>query len=107
MIGMFGGLDFERDGLLEVEVSRVAHGEVAAVRCLPLVVLLGEDCADEPEDCVVVGEHADDVGAPLDLLFDPLERVRGPDLAPVMPGEDGGAGHIVLRVREHAGGFGQ
>ena len=70
-------------------------------------MLLGEDRADESEDRVVVGEHADDVGAPFDLLVDPLERVRGPDLAPVMPGEDGVGGHVVHRVREHGGGFGQ
>ena len=33
------------------------------------------------------GEDPDDVGAPLDLLVDPLERVRRPDLAPVGSGE--------------------
>ena len=70
-------------------------------------MLLGEDRADESEDRVVVGEHADDVGGPLDLLVDPLERVRRADLAPVMPGEDGVGGHVVLRVRECAGGFEQ
>ena len=70
-------------------------------------MLLGEDRTDESEDCVVVGEHADDVGAPFGLLVDPIERVRGPDLAPVMPGENGVGGHIVLRVREHAVGLEQ
>ena len=34
----------------------------------------------------LVGEDAHDVGAPLDLLVDPLERVRRPDLAPVGAG---------------------
>jgi hypothetical protein len=50
-------------------------------------VLFSEDRADESEHCVVVGDDADDVGPPFDLLVDPLERVRGPDLAPVMGGK--------------------
>jgi hypothetical protein len=31
MVSMLGGLEFERDGLLEVEGVRAVHGEVAAV----------------------------------------------------------------------------
>jgi hypothetical protein len=31
MVFMLGGLEFERDCLLEVEDGRVVHGEVAAV----------------------------------------------------------------------------
>ena len=31
MVFMFGGLEFERDGLAEVEDGRAVHGEVAAV----------------------------------------------------------------------------
>lgn len=54
-----------------------------------------------------LGEHADGVGEPLALLVCPLERVRGPNLAPLMPGEDGVGGYVALRVRAHGGGFGQ
>ena len=104
---MLGGLEFERDGLLEIEDGRAVRGEVAAVWCLPFVVLLGEDRADESEDRVIVGERADDVDAPPNLLVDPLERVRGPDFSPVMAGEGGVGGRVVLGVGEHRGGFGQ
>ena len=31
MVFMLGGLEFERDGLLEIEDGRAVHGEVAAV----------------------------------------------------------------------------
>ncbi len=30
-VSMLGGLEFERDGLLEIEDGRTVHGEVAAV----------------------------------------------------------------------------
>jgi hypothetical protein len=41
----------------------------------PLVVLFGEQGADETDDGGAVGEDADDVGAAADLLVQPLERV--------------------------------
>lgn len=63
---MFAGLGPKRDCLLEVERECAIRGEVAAVGCLPIVVLLGMDCADESECRIIVGgEHADDVGAQL------------------------------------------
>ena len=46
-----------------------------AVLALPLVVLFEEDRADQADDRVLVGEDADDVGAPLHLLVEALERV--------------------------------
>jgi hypothetical protein len=39
---------------------------------LPLVVLLGEHRADQADDRLAVGEDPDDVGAPADLLVQPL-----------------------------------
>jgi len=42
---------------------------------LPLVVLLEQDGTDEADDGVLVGEDADDVGAALDLLVQPLEWI--------------------------------
>jgi hypothetical protein len=33
----------------------------------PLIVLLEQDCADEPDDGVLVGEDADNLGAAFDL----------------------------------------
>ena len=38
----------------------------------PLVVLLGEDGPDEPDDAGPVGEDPDDVGAATDLAVEPL-----------------------------------
>jgi hypothetical protein len=46
----------------------------------PLVVLLEHHGADEASDRRIVGEDADDVGAPLDLGIEPLERVGAVDL---------------------------
>ena len=46
-------------------------------------MLLDQHGASEPEEGSGVREDADDVGAAFDLLVDPLERVRGPDLTPV------------------------
>jgi len=40
----------------------------------PLVVLLKHQRADEPNDGVVVGEDANDIRAPLDLLVQSLAR---------------------------------
>jgi len=38
----------------------------------PVIVLLGQDCADEAEQGVAVGEDADYVGAAADLSVEPL-----------------------------------
>jgi len=55
----------------------------------PLVVLFGEDGADEADDRGAVGEDADDVGAAADLFVEPLERVVAPELPPVLLREAG------------------
>jgi hypothetical protein len=54
---------------------------------LPLVVLLEQDRADQPDDRSFVGEDADDVGAALDLLVEPFERVGAVQFAAVLFGE--------------------
>ena len=41
----------------------------------PLVVLLEEQSADEPDDGVVVRKDTDDFGAPLDLAVETFDRV--------------------------------
>ena len=68
----------------------LGHGglrEVAPFGDLPLVVGLDDHGGDQPVDGGVVGEDADDVGAPLDLAVEPLQGVRRPDLAPVRSGK--------------------
>src|SRR4051794_35319402 len=89
-----GGDGFEVGHLLSGGVG-VGHGlalgqevesEVAAAFG-PLVVLLGEDGADQADDRWAVGEDADHVGAAADLAVEPLVGVVGPDLAPDLPGE--------------------
>ncbi len=46
----------------------------------PLVGLLGQHHADQADDRVAVGEDPHDVGAPADLLVQPLLRVVRPYL---------------------------
>jgi len=41
----------------------------------PLVILFEHQGSDEADDGLVVGKDPDDVGAPLDLLVDPFQRV--------------------------------
>src|SRR5262245_37406556 len=41
----------------------------------PLVVLLEQHGADEANDGRLIGENGDDIGAPLDLSIEPLQRV--------------------------------
>ena len=70
--------------LRSVEEDQGSFGEVAAVAHLPFVVGLDQDRSGQPEQGGGVGEDADDVGAPLDLLVKPLQqRVGRPDLLPV------------------------
>ena len=49
-------------------------GEVVAVGG-PVIMLLGEDGADEADDGRVVGDDLHDVGASFDLFVQPLEGV--------------------------------
>ena len=52
-------------------------------------MLFGQDGADEADQRIAVGEDADDVGAPADLLVEPFLGVVRPDLAPDLLGECG------------------
>ena len=49
--------------------------KVAAVGDLPFVVGLDEDRAGQSQQRLGIGEDADDVGTPLNLLVQPLQRV--------------------------------
>ena len=64
----------------------------------PLVVLLGQQRAGEPDHGLVVGEDPDDVGAAADLLVDPLQRVGGPQLGPVLRGQQVERDQVLLGV---------
>ena len=48
-----------------------------------MLVLLQQHRAHQTGDRGVIGEDADDAGAALDLLVDPLQQVGAPDLFPV------------------------
>ena len=41
----------------------------------PLIILLQHEGADEASDGLAIGEDADDVGAPLDLLVDTFQWI--------------------------------
>lgn len=64
------------------EFGQGLHAEIATSH-LPLLVLLGQDGPDQPNDRGRVREDADHVGPALHLFDDPLERVVRPDLGPV------------------------
>lgn len=73
----------------------------------PLIGLLGQDRADEPNDCVSVGEGTQGVGAAADPAVEPLVVVVGPDLLPepsreLREGEDvcSGGNEVAKRVGE-------
>jgi hypothetical protein len=60
------------------------QGHVAASLDGPFVVLFEQDCADEANNGVLVGEDADDLGVAFDLAVDALERFvecAGADMA--------------------------
>jgi hypothetical protein len=72
----------------------------------PVVVLLGEDGADEAEQGVAVGEDADYVGAAADLPVEAFLWVVRPDLAPDLLREGGEGEHVGaggLEVLSHLG----
>jgi hypothetical protein len=73
----------------------------------PFVVLLDHHGGGEPDQCLVVGEDADDVGAAADLAIDPLERVGGAELRPVHGGEGVEGEQVFLGVFEQVGDFRQ
>lgn len=61
----------------------------------PLVVVLEEDGAFEPDDGIAVGEDADDLHPALDLAVEALNWVGAVELSAVLPRE--------CRVGQHAG----
>ncbi len=61
----------------------------------PLVVLLEEDGADEPDDGIAAGEDADDFHPALDLAVEALNGVGAVELGAVLPRE--------CHVGQHAG----
>ena len=69
------------------ELGHGRFGEVAAFGDLPFVVGLDQHGPGQAEQRGGVGEHTDDVGAALDLLVDPFQRVGRPDLLPVRDGK--------------------
>jgi hypothetical protein len=48
------------------------------------VVGLDGEHGDEPDQCAVVGEDPDDIGAACDLAVEALKRIRRADLGPVL-----------------------
>lgn len=62
-----------------------ACGRYRASPVSQLVVLLGEQCAAQPDERIAVGKDAHDIGSPGELAVQPLERVGRPDVRPVHP----------------------
>jgi hypothetical protein len=72
---------------------------------LSFMTVVGFDAehAGEADQALVVGEDADDVGAPANLAVKALERVRGSQLAPVAGRERVEREDVGLGVLEHGG----
>ena len=69
----------------------------------PFIVLFEQDGADEAGDGGLVREDADDLGAPLDLAVEALQRVGAVQLGTMLGGEAHVGQHIRLGVI-HQGG---
>jgi hypothetical protein len=50
----------------------------------PLIILFEQHGTDQPGDAGLVGEDADDIGAPPDLFIQPLQRVGTVQLGAVL-----------------------
>jgi hypothetical protein len=79
---------------------------VALVGDLPFVGL-NQNGAGEPVQSGPVREHADDAGAALDLLVQPLERVGGPDLLAVPDMEGGEGGDVISGIPQDSLNLGE
>src|SRR5687767_3877572 len=79
-----GGHGGQPDERIIAYRSEAFQSDVASSLDGPLVVLLEQDGADETDDGGVVGEDADDVGAPLDLADRPFDGIGGMQLGAVL-----------------------
>jgi hypothetical protein len=77
----------------EAGLGEDVEAEVAAALD-PVVVLLGEHGADQPDQGGSVGEDADHVGAAADLAVEAFLGVVGPDLAPDLLRKRGEREHV-------------
>src|SRR5271165_32094 len=83
------------------------QGHVAGALDGPFVVLFEQDGADQPDDGVVVGEDADDVGPALDLAVESFETVVGVDLRPVLGGKAHVGEDVILGFVHEGGELGE
>jgi hypothetical protein len=74
-----------------------------AVLQLPFIVLIEQYPAHQPNDGGLIGEDANDIGAPLDLFVEPFERIGSVSFAAVLLGEIQVAQHIGLAVVDEGG----
>jgi hypothetical protein len=83
------------------------QGPVAATLDGPFVVPFEQNCADEANNGVLVGEDADNLGAALDLAVNALERVSAVQLDAVLRRERHVGEHVRFRLVQKAGELGQ
>src|SRR3954470_21965794 len=62
----------------------------------PFVVLFEQQRADKPSNGILVRKDADDIGAPLDLAIEALERIGGMYFRPVILREAHESEHVRL-----------
>jgi hypothetical protein len=73
----------------------------------PFVILLEQDRPNEPDYRVPVGEDADDVGAPLDLAVEALDRIGAVQFGTVLDGEGHVGEHVGFGLVKERGELGQ
>ena len=83
------------------------QGHVASTLDRPFVVLLEQDRPDQTDDGVLVGEDADDIGAPLDLAVEALDRVGRVQLGAVLRRKAHIGEHVGLGFIHEDGKLGQ
>jgi hypothetical protein len=80
---------------------------VSAALNRPFVVLFEQQRADQVRNGIFVGEDADDVGAPLDLAVEALDRIGAVQLGTVL-GREGHVGeHVGFGLVQKRGELGQ
>ena len=72
---MSGGHGGQLDERIVAQRSHGFQRHVAGALDGPFVVLLEEDGTDEPDDGLIIGEDADDLGTALDLAVQALNRL--------------------------------
>jgi hypothetical protein len=74
-----GGHGWQLDDRIMAQGRDGFQAHVPSALDRPFIILFEQERADEPRDGLLVREDADDIGAPLDLAVETLDRIDGVD----------------------------